>query len=246
MLYAAHPFFMFVQFREGLPDYYAFPFLQPPDERRNGWIPPLVADPGDPEAVYYADRWIWRMRRAETGWASEMLPHDFGPAGDSVTAFAISPADPSRWYAGTANGRLWHSRDGGRTWASEGALDFLFVSDVLPSPTDPDVCYVAGSGYSDGTPVYRTLDGGTTWEPHAEGLPQTLVRALGFDDPSRQTLYAATNAGPFRYDEASGAWSNILGTQAPLTTYMDVEGVPAEGVVRFATYGRGIWDFSPR
>lgn len=246
MLYAAHPFFMFVQFREGLPDYYAFPFPQPLDERRNGWIPPLVADPGDPEAVYYADRWIWRMRRAETGWASEMLPHDFGPAGDSVTAFAISPADSSRWYAGTANGRLWHSRDGGRTWASGGVLDFLFVSDVLPSPTDPDACYVAGSGYYDGTPVYRTLDGGATWEPHAQGLPRTLVRALAFDDPSRQTLYAATDAGPFRYDEASGAWSNILGTQAPLTTYMDVEGVPVEGVVRFATYGRGIWDFSPR
>jgi len=248
-LYAAYPGFVLVQKSEGSGDLESFEFPAPPGARRHPWIPSLAADPDDPDAVYYADRQIWRVERQEDGtYVPEMLPHDFGPGEepDYVTAFAISPADGSRWYAGTAWGHIWSSADGGRTWSpGQGLGAFFSVMDVLPSPTDPDVCYIAGSGY-DGNPVYRTTDGGATWESHSQGLPGTMGDALAFDDPVRQELYAATEAGPFKYDEASGSWINLLGTEAPLTTYTDVEGVPAAGIVRFATYGRGIWDYDPR
>lgn len=246
-LYSAYPGFILVQKSEGSEDLESFTFPPPPGARRHPWIPPLAADPDDPDAVYYADRQIWRIERQDDGsYLPEMLPHDFGAGEepDYVTAFAISPANRSRWYAGTAWGRLWSSVDGGRTWSLDQEIASFHVSDLLPSPADPDVCLVAGSGY-DGNPVYRTTDGGATWQPHSQGLPRTMGEALAFGDPVRQELYAATQAGPFRYDEASGAWVNLLGTEAPLTTYTDVEGVPAAGIVRFATYGRGIWDYDP-
>lgn len=247
-LYASYPGFVMVQRSEGAADIETFNFPPPPDERRQFWIAPLAADPENSEVVYYGDRRIWHVeRRGAYDFVSEALPHDFGaePDGDFITAFAISPADRNRWYAGSAHGRLWHSRDGGRTWALGQTIDFFFVSDVLPSPTDPDACHVSGSGYFDGSSVHRTIDGGETWQPHAQGLPPSIVNALAFDDPERQELYAASQAGPFRYDEAAGAWISLLGTDAPLTDYRDVEGIPAEGIVRFATYGRGIWDYDP-
>jgi hypothetical protein len=247
MLYSAYPGFVLVQRSEGTDALESFGFPAAPGERRHPWIPALAADPDDPDVVYYADRRIWRVERQEEGvYTPEELPHDFGPGPepDYVSAFAISPVDHNRWYAGTSYGRTWRSLDGGRTWAQGPELPFFHAADVLPSPTDPDLCYLAGSGYQ-GKSVYRTTDGGQTWQSFSQGLPPTFTEALAFDDPVRQELYAATQAGPFKYDEASGRWVNLLGTEAPLTPYTDVEGVPAEGIVRFATYGRGIWDYEP-
>lgn len=246
MLYSAYPGFILLQKREDAGELESFDFPVPRPERRNGWIPPLAADPDNPNVVYYADKGIWRIQRQATGQAtSRELPHDFaaGDPDEHVTAFAISPANRNRWFAGTLYGRIWWSQDGGQTWSRTESPLTSYVNDVLPSPTDPDVWYVAGNGYS-GPAVVRTTDGGRTWEPWSSGLPQTLVEALAFDDPDRQELYAATQAGPFRYDRQTAAWISLLGTKAPLTSYTDVEGIPERGVVRFATYGRGIWDYS--
>jgi photosystem II stability/assembly factor-like uncharacterized protein len=253
MLYSAYPRFILLQTREavgatgqGLESY---DFPDPPDERRHWWIPELLADPDDPDVVYYADRRIWRMERLGPSTTSaRALPHDFGPRSgedrEHVTALAISPADRNRWYAGTANGKAWYSQDGGNTWLLGQRVDFFYATDLLPHPTNPDICYLSGNGYDDADSVYRTTDGGRTWQPMSAGLPPTYTAALAFDDPVRQDLYAATDAGPFRYDKPSGRWVSLLGTEAPLTDYTDVEGVPKEGIVRFATYGRGIWDYS--
>jgi photosystem II stability/assembly factor-like uncharacterized protein len=248
MLYSSYPGSILVQIRERSAEVESIQFPPPPAERRQFWIAPLAADPDDPAVVYYGDRRIWRVERnAPYDYDATPLPHDFGPEADAdyLGAFALSPADHDRWYAGSVRGRLWHSSDRGQTWTQDRQLEHVTITEVLPSPTDPDVCYAAGSGYPHGISVYRTTDGGATWEPYAEGLPQTLVRALAFADPGGQELYAATDAGPFRYDETAGAWESLLGTQAPLTLYTDVEGVPAAGVVRFATFGRGIWDYTP-
>src|SRR5207248_10547843 len=93
---------------------------------------------------------------------------------------------------------------------------------------------------------YRTTDGGATWTPYGTGLPPTLVYGLAFNNSVERKLFAATEAGPFRYDSSSNTWVNLLSTSccAPLTTYWDVEALPGEGVMRFATFGRGIWDYA--
>ncbi len=175
-----------------------------------------------------------------------MLPFDFGAGlGHYVTAFAISPVDPAYWYVATNVGRLYRSTDSGASWslsASTGPQSHYFYGTALePSLTDRDVCYVGGNGYS-GPAVYKTTDGGITFTAMGTGLPSTLV--LGLALTPDETLYAAAESGPYVWNEGAGAWQDLYGTEAPLTTYWDVESVSALGVVRFATYGRGIWDYT--
>ena len=57
----------------------------------------------------------------------------------------------------------------------------------------------------------------------------------------RLVAFAATRAGPYRFDNDTGVWAGILDLTAPMTTYWDVESL--DDRVRFATYGRGIWDY---
>lgn len=216
------------------------------------FLPFLLAHPADPRTVIYCERDIWRMTlRSRSAFTATPL-HASLLDGDSlynyVAAVAISPADTSRWYALTARGIAWSSSDAGRNWRRGRALgttsSYLTGAAVAVSPTDPDTCYFGGSGYSNAA-VYRTCDGGATWEEFGAGLPPTLVYDIAFDSSEPPVPYLATESGPYRFDAARNAWESLLDDGAPLIACFDLEWVPALGVMRFGTYGRGIWDFYP-
>ncbi len=212
------------------------------------WMPFLRADPADPTAVYFAARHLWRVKHTAPGTFASLASYgDFdNGTGDFVGAFAIAPSNRQRWYVATGNGRFWYSSNAGATWTLSPSAGpgshYFYGSDLIVSPTNPLVAYACGSGYSN-PGVYVTTDGGATWSPYGAGLPSTLVHGLAFDNATSQVVYAATEAGPWRC--VGGTWQNLLlaAPGAPLTDYWCVESVPALGVVRFGTYGRGIWDF---
>jgi hypothetical protein len=246
LLYSVYPGFVLIQRNEAAPQGLVQEDF--PAGASYSWMPNILADPRDPEVFYLCADHLWKYERAApANWSMTELPQDFTVAGGSyLTALAISPADDRYWYAATNTGRLWYSHDGGASWSVSGttgpSAHYFYGTDILPSPVDPFTAYVGGSGYS-GPPVYATTDGGVSWQPMAQGLPSTLVFDLAFDGTTHRRLFAAAEAGPFAHDTESGEWASILGTEAPLTVYWCVEGVPELGVVRFGTYGRGIWDY---
>ena len=87
-------------------------------------------------------------------------------------AVAGDPAKPLVFYFGAANGGIWKTTNAGQTWANltDGRSDISSVGAVSVAPSDPNVIYV-GTGESQlredltyGTGVYRTTDGGQTWQ----------------------------------------------------------------------------------
>lgn len=69
-----------------------------------------------------------------------------------------------------------------------------------------------------------------------------MVYDIAYAKDGSGDLYAACEAGPFRFDRAAGTWTSISTALAPITLYWSVECVDAE-LVRYGTYGRGIWDY---
>jgi hypothetical protein len=219
-----------------------------PSLPQSGFFATSAADPDDPATVYVAGDHIWRMTYLGNGnFSQSRLPQSFSPDSiDYVSALAIAPSDHNVWYATTAEGRLWYSRDHGNSWTesdttrsepptgSNGAL--------AVSAADPFTCFAGGSGYGNPS-VWVTHDGGANWSPLANGLPSTTVWALAFDGAAAQTLYAATETGPFVLDGST--WRSLLGGGAPAGRYFSVEGVPSAKLVRFGTFSRGVWDYIP-
>ncbi len=226
-----------------------FPPVMPPFSQRD-WMPDILAHPVDTNAVYLTGSVLWLLTNVDHTWQSAQYPQDFSEHGyqDFLTALAISPVDPRYFYAASDQGRLWSSHDGGGRWtlsSSHGPVaPYFYGSALLASPTVATSCFVGGSGYG-GPAVYKTTDGGETWTPMSDGLPSTLVNGLAFDNATSQTLYAATDAGAFVYDDKAARWRSIVDATAPINSYWAVESVPAIRTMRFATYGRGIWDYSP-
>jgi hypothetical protein len=101
--------------------------------------------------------------------------------------------------------------------------------------------WISGSGYSN-APVYKSLNGGQTFSAEAIGLPSTMVFKLA-GTPADEFIFAATESGPFVYVTETQQWHELSGDVAPDQRYWALEYIDEMKTARFATYGRGAWDF---
>lgn len=241
-VYCVYPGFVLIQQGEESPRLSTANF---PTGSEQLWMPPVVADPAERTAFFFCGRYLYRYIRDPYGrWiSSPYSSQDFSPG--VLSALAFSPLDFSRAWAATTAGRLYWSTDRGVTWTR--ALDsgpgshYFYGTALLPSASDVQTVYVGGSGYST-APVKVSRDGGVTWQPLRDGLPNTLVYGLCESPDASGALFAGSETGAWRYDPATNLWEDVLGTSAPITLYWCVETIPERNVVRFGTYGRGIWD----
>jgi len=215
----------------------------------NLWLPPVVADPLANTTFYFCGDLLTRYDRTvnlnfqETQHSTQNFAVG---GGNYLSMMAFAPSDPQRAYAVNDAGQIFVSTDHAVTWQnttrSAPGEHYFYGNTIAVHPTNRDEVAIGGSGYSnDG--VIRSVDGGQTWFGESDGLPSTLVYGLTYAPDGSGDLYAATEAGAWRWDAFSDQWSNIMGNDAPLTTYWSVEAVQPD-IVRFATYGRGIWDYA--
>jgi hypothetical protein len=125
----------------------------------------------------------------------------------SVTAFAVSPAEPNVFIAGTGRlsnghfqcGGTFRSTDAGTTWSAS-SLSGVYVSDVAIDPDDPSRVYASASTLAGILPpggVFESFDGGATWA--GSRLPAAGASRVALSADGR-TLYAATPTGVFTLD----------------------------------------------
>lgn len=143
-------------------------------------------------------------------WKSTNRGHRWTPIFDdqAVSTFgdvAIAPSNPSILYAGTGeqNNRqstswgngVYRSDDGGATWRHLGLVGTRHVGRILVHPTNPDVAWVAGMGNlwapNDERGVFRTRDGGRTWDKVLYVDDLTGAVDLAMDPRNPDVLYAA-------------------------------------------------------
>ena len=184
------------------------------------------------------------------GISAEQFPFDFmqNSNGGVVTAIEVSSLDPNIIYASTGNGFFFTSRDGGQNFElSFNAVNdghFLYGASIYASTINENEVWIAGSGYNnDG--VFYSDDYGQNFTLFTAGLPPTLVFEIAANADETQ-FYAATEAGPYIYLAETQQWEDLSQGNTPAHTYWSVEYIESLDIVRFGTYGRGIWDFAFR
>jgi photosystem II stability/assembly factor-like uncharacterized protein len=141
-----------------------------------GRLAAIAGSDRDPALIYIgaAGGGVWRSTNAATTWKPVFDKQDVG----SIGAIAISPADTNDVWVGTGESNprndasygdgMYRSKDGGKTWTHIGLERSYAISKIALDPRDPNVAVVAalGSPHSDSTErgIYRTTDGGKTWQ----------------------------------------------------------------------------------
>jgi photosystem II stability/assembly factor-like uncharacterized protein len=138
----------------------------------------------------------------------------------AVFALASDPLNSDRLLAGSDEGRLAISTNGGNDWSQTTvplpSVPALKFSVLKFNPTNPQIVYV-GSGTnrnrSDGEGFYRSLDGGLTWQrfnnwASSEGAG-TYIQGIALDPTNSQTIFIAGSAGVFRSDDGGNTWVKL-------------------------------------
>jgi len=169
----------------------------------SGRIADIAIVPDDPATWYVAvgSGGVWKTENAGTTWTSLFD----GQGAYSIGDVALDPNDPNRVYVGTGEnngGRhigfgdgIYRSNDGGKTWKNLGLKKSEHISKIIVHPEDPDTIWVASQGplWSPGGErgVFKTTDGGTTWENVLAKGPYTGATDLLIDPRNPERLYAA-------------------------------------------------------
>ena len=171
---------------------------------RGGRVTGVTGVPGDPSTFYFGASagGLWKTTDGGAVW--KPLWDKFPEASPAVGAVAIAPSDANVVYAGTGevnirgnvvtgNG-LYKSTDAGKTWAYAGLRDTQAIGRIIVDPKDPNRLFVAALGHIFGPNsdrgIFRSTDGGKTWEKVLFVDDKTGGSDVAFDPHNPNILYA--------------------------------------------------------
>jgi photosystem II stability/assembly factor-like uncharacterized protein len=235
------------------------------------WTFPIVLSPHDPTVLFATGNHVFRSTNEGASWeerSPDLTRNEksrIGPSGGPITkdlvgteyygtifAFAESPHQQGLFWAGSDDGLLHISRDGGQNWQNitPGALpEWALVSIIEPSPHDPASAYLAATCYKqdDFQPyLYKTNDYGKTWTKITTGIPDNDFTRVIREDPDRRgLLYAGTETGLYVSFDDGAHWQSLR-LNMPAVPIHDF--VIKDDDLVVATHGRSFWildDISP-
>ena len=241
------------------------------------WTPPLAVDPFDPNTVYYGCQVIFKTSDGGQTWkvdSPDLSTNDpsriissggaIGPDnlgqfyGEVVFAIAPSQIQKGLIWAGTNDGQIWYTKDGGGHWNNvsknvSGMPAWGTVTSIEPSHFDPGTAYVSVDLHlmDNRDPfIYKTTDFGQSWQLISGGIPKSelsYVKIIAEDPNSKGLLFAGTgNALYYSLDDGANWTMFDNGLPHTVVSWAVVQKQFHDLVV--STYGRGIYildDISP-
>ncbi len=225
---------------------------------------PLLFSPVDPKILYFTSNTVWKTTNGGDAWESISpdltrktwdVPKNVGKYASSngakptqrgvIYALAPSPLDVNLLWAGTDDGLIHVTRDGGATWTdvtSPSLGPWAKVSIMDASHFDRDTAYAAINTLrlDDLRPhILRTRDGGKTWQEVTSGLPEGATVNVVREDPKRRgLLFAGTETTVYVSFNDGDSWQSLR-VNLPATSIRDL--VIKDDDLVIGTHGRSFW-----
>src|SRR5205809_2765747 len=235
-------------------------------DHRFQWTAPIFFSPHDPNTLYQAGERLFKTTDGGIHWVAispDLTRNDKSkqqPSGgpididdtgteyyDTIFAIAESPVQKDLIWAGTDDGLIQITRDGGKNWTNVTPSNKLLpewslISLIDASPHDAGTAYAAVDRHKndDLRPyIYKTSDFGKTWTKLGNGIPDgAYVHAVRQDPKNKNLLYAGTELGVYvSFDD--GAHWQPLQLNLPTTPITDL--IIKDDDLAVATNGRSFW-----
>ncbi len=240
-------------------------------EFRFNWNAPIIPSPHDGRTVYFGGNVVFRTDDFGGSWRAisvdlttndpEKLQSAGGPVfienttaeyHGTVISIGESPVRAGVLWAGTDDGNLQVTRDGGSTWENvtanvKGLGPFSPVSHVEPSRTGEGVAYAAFDRHmfdDFAAYVYKTSDFGKTWTRVGKGLPDRgYVHVVREDPKNTSVVYAGTEVGLYVSRDSGLSFARLRSETLPAVSVHDILVHPRDNDLILGTHGRGLFIF---
>jgi photosystem II stability/assembly factor-like uncharacterized protein len=228
------------------------------------WTYPIILSPHDPNVLFCGGNHVFKSTNEGSSWESISLdltrndPSTLGPSGGPITkdntgaevygtvfTIAESPVERGLIWAGSDDGLVHVTRDGGKHWTNvtpPELPEWSLISLIEASPFEPETAYLAANRYKhdDFKPyLFKTSDGGKTWTTITDGIADDdFTRVVREDPGQRGLLYAGTETGIYVSYNDGASWMR-LGGNLPVVPIHDF--VFTEDDLVVATHGRSFW-----
>jgi len=228
------------------------------------WNAPILVSRFDPKTVYHAAQVLLRSRDEGRTWeeaSPDLTRNDKSKQGysggpityddtgielyDTIFCVAESSFDAKTLWAGTDDGLVHVTHDGGKTWKNvtpKGLPEWIQINSIELSPHDRSTAYVAATMYKfdDDRPyLYKTTDDGRTWTKIVSGIPDgAFTRVVREDGVRSGLLYAGTETGLYVSFDGGSRWERFQ-RNLPVVPITDLAVKDRDLVV--ATQGRAFW-----
>jgi photosystem II stability/assembly factor-like uncharacterized protein len=154
-----------------------------------------------------------------------------------INAIAFHPTDANTFYVGSPCGGIWKTSNGGSTWSDlSGSLPTLGVSAILIHPASPGKIWIGtgdrDAGDAPGMGVYKSTDGGATWNSSNSGMGNSTVGMMIIHPTNSNIILAATSSGIYKSTDGGATWTlkSITGV-----FFKDIKFKPGDPTIVYAT-----------
>ncbi|MGM0666805.1 MAG: WD40/YVTN/BNR-like repeat-containing protein [Bacteroidota bacterium] len=218
---------------------------------RGQWVAPTLLSPHNQDIVYHCMQYVLMSRDRGSTWeyiSPDLSYNDPEKMGDisyqTISAFDESPLKFGLLYAGTDDGRVWRTKDGGENWTEirSDPVPARWVSRITASRYDLGTVYMTQTGRRDDdfqVYIWKSTDFGDTWTDISANIPVGPVNVIREDPVNRNIIYVGSDAGVY-VSKDGGENYEVLG-DLPYAFVHDLQIHPEENMIIIATHGRGMW-----
>ncbi|MSP84265.1 MAG: glycosyl hydrolase [Flavobacteriaceae bacterium] len=248
---------------------------------RNNWDSPILVSSHDPKRIYFGTQRVWKSDNRGDSWtpiSKDLTKNEerialpimgiqksWDAAWDvyamstynTITSLSESPKDENIIYAGTDDGIIQYTKNGGSTWTKvlvsslSNVPATAFVNDIKADLHDAKTVYVVLDNHKYGdykSYLLKSINGGATWQAITKGLPEnTLVWRVVQDHINPNLLFLATEYGIYMSLNQGEQWVKFS-EGLPTISFRDLVIQSRESDLVVASFGRGFYildDYSP-
>jgi len=224
---------------------------------RGQWLAPFILSPHNPNVLYHGFNVVHRSADRGATWtriSDDLTYNDPERYGDipyqTIFSLSESPLRFGLLYAGTDDGRVHVTRNGGANWTEVGTSlpRGKFIAELAASMYEEGTVYMAQNGKreDDHAPyLWKSTDYGATWTSIVGNIPLGPINVIKEDPKNRNVLYVGTDVGVYVSVDGGQRWS-VLATELPSTFVADLVIHPRDDIMVAATHGRGMFAMDVR